>query len=342
MKLYLLLICLSLTFADFIPTGYTEISTSEVDTNPVVEDALQFGVDSILTNLVNSKNIPDTNFQISQIYSIAALIQSSASLYAFEVDLKNSNTLIKSKFIVKVPKSGNYVLFSSSSQISTTTSIIPKFFDVPLSEYESSKLIQKIMQFGLDKIVTKVFEKYENASDSFTVNTMNSVQKATVSSTQVIYKFNLVAQNDDGVNITTAYAVSYNPSTGTKSLLSSSYVVTTTATGNDLSALGRDYFLVAKADVANSQTIPGILSYGVDKLQKILKWKGKIPQNNFVLEQTTNVYRQITATELDYKCEVVLDDNLGTTINGIFVVRFIPGTGEMKLNAFAVTIKTTS
>jgi len=341
MKILLLLLGLSLTLAAYIPSGYTELSLESAGTDSAIQNALNFGVENVLDNLLNSKNIKDTNFQVSKVNSIAKLVQNSETFYAFEVELKNQNTVVKSKFIVQI-KANISRLYYSSSSVNTASTFSPVFTEVPTSEYQSSQLIQGLRNYGLNQVVDQVLQKYQNASHEFTVKTTNSAQRSIVSDNQVIYKFDIKAGNHEGFVLKTHYAVSYNPNTAEKRMLTSNYEVVVHDKLGDLDALGKDFFLVHQADVDKNALIQNIIVFGVNEIQRYGFAHGKLPSTDFILHQTKTISRLVRDAEIDYKCEVVMSDKKGTTLYGTFLVRFNLSTTDMKFFAYSFNTKSTS
>ena len=245
---------------------------TQIQQDSLLESLFSFGVDKVLASGIAKGKIPNTDYNVTDVFNFARTNLTKTANFRFETKLVNNN--------------GSVTIFTN--------------FTV---NYRYSNESMKLNALSYNVSITKVVQPSNNTN---TTVPPNNSTNTTVP--------------DNGNNSTNTTT----PDNGNNS--------TNTTTPSNT------YVQVNASDIAASEEIQSVISYGTSQiLQKGLA-AGKIPSANYTISEVVSVSKLAQAGGNSYQCSVNLDGDNDVEVKTTFTAFYNSTSQAVNLNKFSYAV----
>lgn len=286
--------------------AYTEVSTSLIGSDTLVDQLLTFGASHII-QVTNAKYaLSDLNFTVSKAYHLWTKTEGDYIYYKFDIELENAdNYIIDTVFCVNYCNStgkiemGSYKwdlshftpahaetmtttsVVESSNNVIAAPNVLPEEASKPAPETESVMVVEQSSQ-----------------QESAVVETLQQSSHSTEQSSQ--------AQSESA------------PSTTTTTTTTTTYY--TEAESSPPTEEG--YSPVSTSLIGSDAFVDKLLSCGASEVIRVANAKNSFTDLNFYVSKVNSLSKQQIGNRLYYKFDLELENNEGVMIETTFVVRY--------------------
>jgi len=324
----------------FSSDGYTPLNITEASKDPQIKGFLYIGVQYVVQQGIQNDDIPNSFYQISEIYSIETQ-ETEGVNYRFYVGLSdNKQNNVNITFVVNYQDGKTEVISYSFDE---------EWTDLDVFEAQSDPVIQGYLYSGIQYVVQQGISQGSLPNAFYQVNEIYNIATQDTPEGQN-YKFE-VELTDGQSNSNITFIVSYNNETKATKVIDytiEDVLEEETETPieeeeevTETSPIG--VYIPLDLSLASSDTkIQGLLYFGTQKvIQKGIE-NGTLP-NSFY--QIAKIYELANKTEGDleyYKFDLQLADNQGNSADTTFEVSLQPGTNIREVTSYSFSNVTTN
>jgi hypothetical protein len=237
---------------------------TQIQQDSLLESLFSFGVDRVLASGIAKGKIPNTDYDVTDVFNFARTNLSKTANFRFETKLANNN--------------GSVVIFTN--------------FTV---NYRYSNQSMKLNALSYNVSITKVVQPSNNTNTTVPTNTTTP---------------------DNGNNSTN----------------------TTVPDNTNTTVPSNTYVQVNASDIAASEEIQSVISYGTSQILEKGLAAGKIPSANYTVSEVVSVSKLTQTGGNSYQCSVNLDGDNDAEVKTTFTAFYNSTNQAVSLSKFSYAV----